>query len=165
MVSLELVSCKHGLGVITRRAIGPGEVVIQFEGPLLGRQALPKPYTPDNDYFLQIGPDKFLGPSGGLDDFINHSCDPNTGLQFDMDSIWLVAIKEIPADAEITFDYSTTMQSFGFEMACSCGANCCRQKVRDFADIPIEIQQKYISMGVVPDYILGSAPCEFRSSL
>ena len=31
------------------------------------------------DITLQVGLDAFKLPSGSLDDFTNHSCDPNTG--------------------------------------------------------------------------------------
>jgi len=50
-----------------------------------------------------------MGPSGGVDDFFNHSCDPNAGLQIDGQKVWLVAIKNITQGEEITWDYSTTM--------------------------------------------------------
>lgn len=154
MKKLILRDCKHGKGVFVVENINNGNEVLQFGGPVVGYSELPHPYLAENDYYLQIGDGIFLGPSDGIDDFVNHSCCPNTGVLFDSGVIKLVAVAEIPAGSEITFDYSTTMDNFRWEMDCSCGSKNCRQKVKNFIDLETEIQAKYIQLGAVPDYIL-----------
>ena len=78
-------------------------------------------------------------------DFINHSCEPNSGLK---GQIFLVAMRDIKNNEEITFDYAMvvskpTGSDFIFEMECKCGSSNCRRKVtRDDWKIP-EIQKKY----------------------
>ena len=42
-----------------------------------------------------------MGPSGEVDDFFNHSCDPNAGLKITATKAVLVAIKDIPPGQEI----------------------------------------------------------------
>ena len=81
---------------------------------------------------LQIGPDLYLGGSGGLDDCVNHSCQPNAGMIIKGTEVNLIAITDIPAGSEIFFDYSTTMDEDDFEFDCLCGAPLCRGRVRDF---------------------------------
>jgi hypothetical protein len=123
---------------------------------LLSIANLPKPYTAENDYYLQIGENLFIGPSGWLDDYVNHSCEPNSGVKFDIDDIKLVAIVPIATGQEITFDYSTTMHNFDWEMNCACGSKKCRQRVKNFEELHADIQAKYIKLGIIPDYILNS---------
>ena len=71
-----------------------------------------------------------------------------------MDGIKLVAITSIAAGHQITFDYSTTMHNFDYEMNCACGSNKCRRRVENFIELPRETQARYVKLGIVPDYIL-----------
>jgi len=72
---------------------------------------------------------KYLVP----EDFINHSCNPNTKL--DLKQRWFIAIKNIPKNTEITFNYLTTewdMKKYGTEFKCSCGAKNCFGYIKGF---------------------------------
>lgn len=154
MDKLVLKGCQFGKGVFAIADINTGDEVLQFGGSIVSEAELPWPYTPEKDHYLQIGDGIFLGPSGELDDYVNHSCNPNTGVVFSSNEIRLVAITPISADSEITFDYSSTMDSLWGEMECACGSENCRRKVKNFVDLPIEIQIKYIELGVVADFLL-----------
>ena len=154
MKKLEQKNCEHGRGVFSKEYIEVGDEILKFNGPLVGINDLPKPYTAENDYYLQIGENLFIGPSGEIDDYVNHSCEPNSGIKFDMDGIKLVAITSITAGHQITFDYSTTMHNFDYEMNCACGSNKCRRRVKNFVELPREIQARYVKLGIVPGYIL-----------
>ncbi len=153
-----LSDCLHGKGVFAAEDIHAEEEILQFGGPIIGLEELPKPYTAQDDYYLQIGANMFLGPSGKLDDYINHSCTANTVVIFDSGVIKLVAIIFIPAGNQITYDYSTTMDNFWWEMECACGSENCRRKVKNFLDLSEQLQSKYINMGIVPEYILKKLP-------
>jgi hypothetical protein len=98
-----------GKAVFAARIFKPNDVIVKFEGLVLHKKDIPEKYEGGNDRYVQIGKDLFLGPSGETDDFINHSCDPNTGLKFTNAGILLVAIKNIEIGDEITWDYSTTL--------------------------------------------------------
>ena len=98
---LFLNDCLHGKGVFAAEDIQAHEEIVYFGGSVVGIEELPKPYTSDNDYHLQIGERTFLGPSGQLDDYINHSCEPNTGVIFDAGTIKLAAITFISAGSQI----------------------------------------------------------------
>lgn len=89
---------------------------------------MPKLIKPEYDRYIQVGEDKYLGPSGDFDDFINHSCDPNSGIQIKGKKVVLLAIKDIKQNEEITWDYSTTMDEDDWEMDCQCGCLKCRKK-------------------------------------
>ena len=154
MKKLELKNCPHGRGVFAKEPIEAGEEILQFEGAVVGLEDLPEPYTAETDYYLQVGENLFMGPSGKIDDYVNHSCEPNCGIKFDVDAIKLVAIAQIDAGDQITFDYSTTMHDFDYEMKCTCGSNICRQRIKNFVELPAKIQAKYVKLGIVPVYLL-----------
>ncbi len=130
---------------------------MRFTGDVLHRETLPRELCPQNDYYLQIGPDTFLGPSGEVDDFINHSCDPNTGLVVETDiGAGLVALRPIAAGDTVCFDYSTSMLNAPCTMACACGSANCRGVVEDFSLLPARVRQAYIDLGVVADYLVSA---------
>jgi hypothetical protein len=143
-----------GKGVFANREFKKGETVLYFEGKIFRRSELPIPYDSVDDRYMQVGPDTYLGPSGKYDDFVNHSCNPNCGIMNENGKWKLVAIKRIKRGEEITFDYSTTMDEDEWEMDCNCQAKNCRKRIRDFKYLPPKIQKKYISLGIVPEFIL-----------
>ncbi len=95
-----------------------------------------------------------MGPSGWIDDFVNHSCNPNAGLKIENRKATLVSIKNIKTGQEITWDYSTTMDEDDWEIDCTCGSKNCRKRITDFKYLPKEVRRKYVRIGVVPQYIL-----------
>ena len=99
--NLFLNDCLQGKGVFTAEVIKADEEILYFGGSVVDIDELPKPYTSNNDYYLQIGERTFLGPSGQLDDYINHSCEPNSGVILDAGTIKLVAISFISAGRQI----------------------------------------------------------------
>jgi hypothetical protein len=152
---LEVHASANGKGVFSIEDIQPNEMILQFGGPIFSGAEIPYLAEPENDYFLQIDEDFYLGPSGELDDYINHSCDPNAGLVFGDGLLGLKAIRMIPARSEVTYDCSTSMDGFWGEMTCNCGASICRQKIINFLELPERIQQHYIELNVVPEYLTG----------
>jgi SET domain-containing protein len=121
-------SAQHGKGVFAARALRTGEPVVKFGGPLLRREQVNF-----DDYHLQIGTELYLGPSGQADDYVNHSCNPNTGFGADLT---LIALRDIAPDEEITWDYSTAIDEADFAgFPCCCGAPVCRKVVTSFRDL------------------------------
>jgi uncharacterized protein len=141
----------YGKGVFATVPIRAGAVIVRFVGPILRYEDT----TPET-YALQIGPDRYIGASGSFDDYINHSCDPNAGHHIDGDTTDLVAIRDIAAGEQITFDYSTTLDEDDFTFACRCGAANCRGVMRDGKHLPDEVWERYVKLGIVPDYVRES---------
>ena len=113
---------------------------------------MPAPLSPEQDHYLQIDEDLFLGPSGEADDLVNHSCEPNSGIMSCNGQLILIAISPIEAQAELFFDYSTTMSHAPCELDCTCGSRHCRGRVRDFADLPWTQQKYYLRLGIVLEH-------------
>ena len=153
MKRLMLKECPNGRGVFAGERICAGEKILKFSGDLVRRRNLPEIKSQAEDYYLQVDDNLFLGPSGEIDDYINHSCDPNTGVVFEGKTANLIAIQNIGRGEEIRFDYSTTMYKPVLVMRCACGSPICRGRVLDFIFLPEEIQARYIALGIVPAYI------------
>ena len=58
---------------------------------------------------------------------LNHSCNPNAFLS---DTGCLVSVETLPADAEITVDYSSLLNGSDWETKCLCGLPTCRGVIK-----------------------------------
>jgi uncharacterized protein len=57
--------------------------------------------------------------------YINHSCDPNCEVEITTRTIWVVALRDITAGEELTYNYGYEVKDY-MEHPCKCGAkNCC----------------------------------------
>lgn len=142
-----------GISVFAASPLRKGEVIADFTGKLLHKSKNPEEYEGREDRYIQIDKNHFLGPSKKIDDWINHSCDPNSGLRFTKSKVQLVAIKPIRANEEITWDYSTTMLDNAWQMKCDCRKKVCRQIIGDFSFLPKRLQLKYLALNIIPPYI------------
>lgn len=147
-----------GHAVIAARPFAAGETILEFFGERLTAAEL----TGDHDFAehcLQIGADLFLGPSGLVDDYVNHSCEPNCGLRFG-ERFFLFALRDIAVGEEITYDYSTSCTEEDWEMRCLCGAAACRGRIADWRSIPPERMRRYLELGAIPRFIVELLPPE-----
>jgi hypothetical protein len=137
------------------RRVRSGEVVLTFRGPLLRKDQIG-----DFTHCLEVGPDRFLGPSGGPDDYVNHGCDPNCAIELDGQTPLLRAIRDIARGEEIVYDYSTSMVSDPTSFECRCGAATCRGVVHPFRTLPPALRRRYEQRGMVPAFVIrgGLAP-------
>jgi uncharacterized protein len=141
----------HGRGVFTDEPVPAETLIIRFTGPFLCHAE-----TTARTYALQIGPDLYIGASGGPDDFINHSCEPNAGLRIEGTIADLYSIRDIQAGEEILFDYATTLDEDDFTMACQCGSPSCRKVIGDAKYLPENVWKRYESLGILPAYVQKS---------
>jgi hypothetical protein len=93
-------------------------------------------------YVFQIHDDVYYVPLNGPveRDFINHSCDPNCGIQGLMTYI---ALRDIAAGEEITNDYSMSESMGCWIMPCECGSAQCRKVITGNDWENKRLQQKY----------------------
>jgi len=64
--------------------------------------------------------------------------------------VFLVAMRDIKKDEEITFDYSM-ITADGWPLECSCGSPSCRKLIGNYRDLPDELKKKYDKY--TPDWI------------
>lgn len=150
-------TARCGIGLFTSREIAAGDIAIAVNDPNYLAKA--KPYwqiwlsgLTHSDIF-QVGHDLFIPPYGGLDDFTNHSCDPNCGLRVSTVGFEMVALRAIHAGEELTYDYSTHQEHPAEDMICMCGAVFCRGVVRSFSTLPAPLRRRYLDLGIVAAFI------------
>jgi SET domain-containing protein len=127
---LEIRPTAHkGRGVFATRPIRAGECILALEGWQARTHELDEEW-----WALQLGPDLWLCSAGeSLDDYINHSCEPNAG--FTTGEPVLHALRDIAADEEIAWDYSTSMAEQGWTLECRCETARCRGTVRSWPEL------------------------------
>ena len=117
----------QGRGVFSKANIKRGGIVVVKGGYVLTkhqRDEIGKELGPSE---IQITEDLFIGPTtesereGGMM-HLNHSCEPNLGLQ---GQIIYVALRNVAIGEELTFDYAMTDDD-PHEMKCPCGTKSCR---------------------------------------
>ncbi|HNR87482.1 MAG TPA: SET domain-containing protein-lysine N-methyltransferase [Spirochaetota bacterium] len=145
-----------GKSVFANRPFDAGEFIIQFRGKIYTREEYLCKYNDRNNHFLQIDTDLWLGPTRTADNYVNHSCNPNCGIKIYEQHVLLFAIHDIKRYEELSFDYSTTMAEDCWEMDCLCGSRQCRKRIRDFKHLSPELRARYISLGIVPDFVIKS---------
>ena len=76
-------------------------------------------------YLFGLGDGKIVIDGHSMAMFINHSCAPNCETRELRGKVWIVAIRDIEAGEEITYDYC--LYDGGEDEAyCNCGAATCR---------------------------------------
>ena len=129
----------HGTGVFAKRSIPRGTRVIEYAGQRLPKAQLLEAAERGErflTYVLNLDADTAIdGAEQGNDArFINHSCEPNCEVYIFDETAYIYAMQEIPAEAELSFDYQLQSASpvrlsraLSRELfPCNCGAQRCR---------------------------------------
>ena len=119
---------RGGHTVVARETIAKGELIVVWSGTLVSGEELSGMPATVRRYSLQVEEDQYLVSLSDCEppDYVNHSCDPNSGLS---GQITLVAMRDISSGEEITYDYAMSDGSPYDEFTCSCGSPHCRGHV------------------------------------
>lgn len=116
----------RGKGLFAGQDIAAGEAILRLGGRLIRKRVA------HDRYAMRIGDRLFLSDSNSMDNYINHSCDPNGFIDFKR--LLLVSRREIHSGEELTYHYCTSeykmAREFWFECNCACGG--CLKTVRGF---------------------------------
>jgi hypothetical protein len=141
-------------GVFTTVDIPAKSPVIEITGNIYNYE------TVDHNHpaTIQIGINKYIGPSGDIDDYINHNCDPNCFLQCVGNRAILYSIYDIASGSEITFDYCTSSTDTHelWSMNCNCKSVKCRKIISGFQYLPLNLVEQYKKQGIVPLFLRNS---------
>ncbi len=128
-----------GKGLFTSKKILKGDVAFVLKGKKIN-------YSPKNKEEAMLLPNIFgLDKGKSIDpvfpyDHINHRCEPN--LAVEEDGLRFVALHDIDAGEELTFDYSISEYS-DWEMPCQCGSVYCRKIIQSIDKLPEEYFSNY----------------------
>jgi uncharacterized protein len=117
-----------GKAVYARDIIEPGELVAVWSGRIIPAEALDELPEEIRRHTVQVEEGLFLASISGDEppDFINHSCEPNAGLD---GQIAIVALHRIHPGEEVTIDYAMCDGTPYDEFECACGTALCRGRV------------------------------------
>jgi hypothetical protein len=135
-------SAIHGKGTFAKVPINKGEILFVKSGHILHTSKRNVSSVLDCDWPLNDG--FILGAQTDEERdmvrlLINHSCKPNCGLAGLNAGI---AIRDIEADEEITFDYAM-LDNEDYRFNCHCGSNVCRKSITGFDWKMPELQKQY----------------------
>jgi uncharacterized protein len=132
---------KGGNGVYAIEAVKKGDLLAMFGGTVMTREQLETVSETLRSLSIQVEDNLFLvSVVVGPGDHINHSCEPNAGLN---GQIGLVAMRDIALGEEITFDYAMSDSVDYDEFDCACGAETCRGLVTGSDWKQPELWEKY----------------------
>jgi len=117
----------HAAGCYTTRAIKKGKRVCEYDGPRFTKDEADERYQDrDITYLFSCGDNGLVIDGFGTAMFINHSCDPNCESENVEGRVFVVAIRDIVAGEELTYEYNL-YDSDDDEQNCYCGAEVKRR--------------------------------------
>lgn len=137
----------HGMGVFAKAPITKGEIVIIWGGTIVSvddfKQGLGLKNTnvgiDENLFLVTNNSDEMT-----IDDFMNHSCEPNLWLK---DEVTLIANRAIEQGEELTIDYAIELvdEDYIMKNPCYCKTNNCRNIITGKDWRLMELQNKYLN--------------------
>ena len=117
-----------GRAVFARDVIEQGELIAIWSGRIVGADELDELPSEIRRHTVQVEEALYLASITEAEppDFINHSCEPNAGLE---GQIAIVALQRIQPGDEVTIDYAMCDGSPYDEFECGCGSAICRGRV------------------------------------
>jgi len=141
--NLEIRSDKtiEGRGMFARRLITKGDLVALWGGDVVDRVHYESLGEHQKRQSAQAEEGLYLVSSKpGPGDFINHSCNPNAGLN---GQIAIVAMRDIQPGEEVTIDYAMCDGDPSDAFDCLCGSPVCRHVVTGNDWMLPELQERY----------------------
>jgi SET domain-containing protein len=119
-------SCIAGQGLFAEQDMRQGTKIIRYIGQKITQEESDRRLTAGNVYIF--GLDERYAIDGStrknMARFINHSCEPNCHTEQFGKTIWVVAIRDIEAGEELTYNYGYEINDEPAE-PCHCGAHRC----------------------------------------
>jgi uncharacterized protein len=116
----------HGTGGFARQDLARGMLVIEYVGVLVTRTEAIERCRQGNEYIFRLDEETDL--DGNVEQnparYLNHSCAPNCEAELIDGRIWVVALRDIKAGEEVTFDYGYDLEDYR-QHPCRCGAPDC----------------------------------------
>lgn len=115
----------HAAGCYTTSPIKKGTLVVEYTGPRITKEEGDRIYENSPvTYLFGLDDGRTVIDGHGIAMFINHSCEPNCETEQIDDQVWIIAMRDIEAGEELTYDY--LLYDGDDEAPCYCGAEKCR---------------------------------------
>lgn len=148
---------RNGDGLFASRRYARGQRIIDVRGRIYNHRVLWRRGGTFADNCYRFGPETYLDPGDGVARYVNHSCAPNAAVGKERNRLYLFAVEPIARGAEILFDYSTILGDDDiWTMRCNCGHTHCRKRIKRFGSLPRALQERYVTDGLVPRFIINT---------
>jgi SET domain-containing protein len=130
----------EGMGIRIGEDANPGDEIFRVSGEMkfkINRNKRDALAHPD---WIGVDKNQWIDPQKPAK-FLNHSCNPNSGMK---GKFTLVALRHIKQGEEITIDYSIIEGDPRWEMKCSCGEKNCRGLIQSIHSLPRIQYDKYL---------------------
>jgi uncharacterized protein len=134
-------SSLHGAGVYTTSPIAEGTRVLEYTGPRLTAKQTDGMYA-DSEVTYLFGMDdgRTVIDGFGMAAFVNHACRPNCETDQIDNRIWIIALMDIAAGEELTYDYNIYDAEPGELCPCYCSATDCRRTMYSEEEIARQVK-------------------------
>ena len=135
----------NGLGVFAQRLFRKSEIITEIDDSRIVDEAHPLGSGEDPRHcdYLAGGKVVLMQPP---ERHINHSCDPNSYVKTVSGRRLVIALRDVAAGEEITYDYCINGDGATIWF-CRCGAARCRREIHsDFFHLPTDIQLEYLPL-------------------
>lgn len=116
----------HGNGGFAVIAVPAGTRLIEYVGEPISKAESQRRCEANNPFIFQL--DEQTDLDGNVDwnpaRWLNHSCAPNCEAELDEGRIWIVALRDLAAGEELTFNYGYDLADYR-DFPCRCGAPAC----------------------------------------
>lgn len=129
-----------GMGIMIGEDVKKGDSIFTVKGPVKFKVNQSKKDALANPNWVGISENEWIDPIRPYK-FLNHSCDPNSGIK---GKVTLAALRNIKEGEEITIDYSIIEGDERWEMPCACGAKKCRKIVKSIQYLPKKVYNSYL---------------------
>ncbi len=135
----------HGIGAFASRPFRAGETVLIIDDSRIVDEAHPlRPEFGENSWHCDYLAGGVVVLMQQPERHINSSCNPNTFVKTIDGRRHVIALRDIPADGEITYAYIVNTAG-GAVWECHCGAARCLGRIpSSFFDLPLDRQLEYL---------------------
>ena len=130
----------EGFGIRIGEGANKGDQICCIRGAIKFKVNNNKEDALANPDWVGVHKNKWIDPLKPYK-FLNHSCDPNTGIR---GRLTLIALRTLQSGEELTIDYSTIEGDQRWEMQCGCQSNKCRKIITSIHSLPRDQFDKYM---------------------
>ena len=117
----------HAAGCYTTTNIRKGTKIVEYTGPRISKDQGDEIYeNRQTTYLFGLRDGREVIDGHGVAMFINHSCDPNCETDEIDNRVWIIALRNIKAGEELTYDYMLYDGDENDPAPCYCGSKNCR---------------------------------------
>ena len=119
-------SAIDGRGLFASQGIPAGTKILQYFGQRLDKAESSRRCEAGNSYIFSLDDETDIdgNVTENLARFANHSCAPNCEAIIENSEIWVIALRDIAAGEEITYNYGYDLEEYR-EHPCRCGSRDC----------------------------------------